>query len=62
MKGKMKGAVLPGNSTVELREYDIPTPGHGQVLVATGLRRSAAPISGLFTGNTLAKAPRDTRG
>ncbi|AEJ20458.1 zinc-dependent alcohol dehydrogenase family protein [Gracilinema caldarium] len=36
MKGKMKGAVLPGNSTVELREYDIPTPGHGQVLVATG--------------------------
>lgn len=36
MKGKMKGAILPGNSTVELREYDIPTPGHGQVLVATG--------------------------
>lgn len=35
MKGKMTGAVLPGNSTVELREFDIPTPGHGQVLVRT---------------------------
>ncbi|MCH3918228.1 MAG: zinc-binding dehydrogenase [Spirochaetia bacterium] len=33
MKGKMIGAVLPGNSTVELREYDIPTPGFGQVLL-----------------------------
>jgi len=33
MKGKMKGAVLPGNSTVELKVFDIPTPGHGEVLV-----------------------------
>jgi threonine dehydrogenase-like Zn-dependent dehydrogenase len=33
MKGKMKGAVLPGNSTVELKTFDIPTPGHGEVLV-----------------------------
>ncbi len=32
---KMTGAILPGNSTVELREFDIPTPGHGQVLVQT---------------------------
>ncbi|MFW5743221.1 MAG: zinc-dependent alcohol dehydrogenase family protein [Spirochaetota bacterium] len=31
----MKGAVLPGNSTVELREYEIPKPGHGEVLVRT---------------------------
>jgi len=31
--GTMKGAVLPGNSTVELKEFDIPTPGHGEVLV-----------------------------
>lgn len=30
---RMKGVVLPGNSTVEYREYDVPTPGHGQVLV-----------------------------
>lgn len=32
---KMMGAILPGDSTVELREFDIPTPGHGQVLVRT---------------------------
>lgn len=31
--GKMKGAALPGNSTVEIKEYDVPKPGHGQVLV-----------------------------
>ena len=30
---KMMGAILPGNSTVELREFDIPTPGHGEVLI-----------------------------
>ncbi len=35
MKGKMTGAILPGNSTVEFREFDIPTPGHGQVLLKT---------------------------
>ena len=31
--GKMNGAVLPGDSTVEFREYAIPTPGHGEVLI-----------------------------
>lgn len=35
MKGKMIGATLPGNSTVEFKEFDIPTPGHGQVLIRT---------------------------
>jgi threonine dehydrogenase-like Zn-dependent dehydrogenase len=30
---KMKGAILPGNSTVELKEFDIPIPGHGEVLI-----------------------------
>jgi len=29
----MTGVVLPGNSTVEFREFAIPTPGYGQVLV-----------------------------
>jgi threonine dehydrogenase-like Zn-dependent dehydrogenase len=33
--GKMIGAILPGNSTVELKEFDIPKPGHGQVLLQT---------------------------
>lgn len=32
---KMPGAILPGNSTVELKEFDIPKPGHGQVLLKT---------------------------
>lgn len=33
MKGQMQGAILPGNSTVELKSFDIPTPGHGEVLI-----------------------------
>ena len=35
MSEKMMGAVLPGNSTVELHEFLIPTPGHGEVLIRT---------------------------
>lgn len=31
----MKGAILPGNSSVELKDFEIPKPGHGQVLVQT---------------------------
>lgn len=33
MSDKMLAAYLPGNSTVELKEIDIPTPGHGEVLL-----------------------------
>ncbi len=33
MSVTMTGVALPGNSTVEFREYAIPEPGHGQVLV-----------------------------
>jgi len=29
----MKGAVLPGNSTVEFKNFTIPEPGHGEVLI-----------------------------
>lgn len=32
---KMRGAILPGNSTVELKEFDVPKPGHGEVLIKT---------------------------
>jgi threonine dehydrogenase-like Zn-dependent dehydrogenase len=32
---KMLAAYLPGNSTVDFKEIDIPQPGHGQVLVRT---------------------------
>ncbi len=30
---KMVGAILPGNSTVELKDFDVPLPGHGEVLI-----------------------------
>lgn len=30
---KMLGAILPGNSTVQMREFDIPVPKHGEVLI-----------------------------
>lgn len=30
---QMLGAVLPGNSTAELRQFDVPVPGHGEVLI-----------------------------
>jgi threonine dehydrogenase-like Zn-dependent dehydrogenase len=30
---KMKGAILPGNSTVVLKEFDVPKPAHGEVLI-----------------------------
>jgi len=42
MNKRMKGAYLPGNSTVELREVTIPEPGHGEVL----LRMKASTICG----------------
>ena len=31
----MKGAYLPGNREVDLREVEVPEPGHGQVLLKT---------------------------
>lgn len=33
MASRMKGALLPGNSTVELAEFPVPEPGHGEVLI-----------------------------
>ena len=38
----MRGAYLPGNSTVELRDAEIPRPGHGELL----LRMKASTICG----------------
>lgn len=35
MEKTMKAAYLPGNSTVEMREVEVPRPGHGQVLIRT---------------------------
>lgn len=39
---RMQGAVLPGNSTTELREYPIGKPAHGEVLI----RMKASTICG----------------
>lgn len=39
---RMLGMKLPGDSTVAAGEYDVPTPGHGQVL----LKMKAASICG----------------
>ena len=30
---KMRGVLLPGGRRVEFKEFDVPTPGHGQVLI-----------------------------
>jgi threonine dehydrogenase-like Zn-dependent dehydrogenase len=35
MSKTMRGLVLPGNSTAELREFPVPAPGHGEVLLRT---------------------------
>ena len=29
----MKGVILPGNSSAELKEFPVPTPGYGEVLI-----------------------------
>ncbi len=42
MTEHMQGAILPGDSRVELREFDVPTPGHGEVL----LKMKASTICG----------------
>ena len=33
MTATMQGAVLPGNSTTQLREFAVPEPSHGEVLI-----------------------------
>ena len=42
MSASMRGAYLPGTSTVEVREAAVPEPGHGEVL----LRMKASTICG----------------
>ena len=45
VKMMMKGAILPGNSTVEMKDFEIPKPGHGQVVVQTKATMSPADRS-----------------
>jgi threonine dehydrogenase-like Zn-dependent dehydrogenase len=62
MAQTMRGAVLPGNSTVELREYPVPQPGPGQVL----LKMKASTICGsdirAIYREHLGKGPEGYRG
>ena len=39
---KMRGVLLPGGRRVETKEFDVPEPGHGQVL----LKMKASSICG----------------
>ena len=57
MANMMKGAILPGNSTVELKDFEIPKPGHGQVLIKPP---SAEATSAASTVNTLEKDRKGT--
>jgi threonine dehydrogenase-like Zn-dependent dehydrogenase len=60
--GKMTGVILPGNSTVEFRQFDIPEPGQGQVL----LKMKASSICGsdirAIYREHLGKGPEGYRG
>ncbi len=58
---QMQGAILPGNSTVELRTFDVPAPGHGEVLLRMKAPPSAAPTSAASTTSTSAKGRKATR-
>lgn len=59
---KMTGVVLPGNSTVEFKQFDVPKPGHGQVL----LKMKASSICGsdirAIYREHLGKGPEGYRG
>jgi len=61
MARKMMAAILPGNSTVVLKKFDVPEPGHGQVLV----KMKASTICGsdirAIYREHLGKARRATR-
>ena len=46
----MKAAFLPGNSTVVLKDVEIPEPGHGEVL----LKMKSSTICGESLGTDTA--------
>jgi hypothetical protein len=57
----MLGAVLPGNSTVELRDFPIPEPGHGQVLIKQNPQQFVAVIFEPFIESTSEKVRKDIK-
>ena len=68
MHKRILGAILPGNSTAELKEFDMPTPGYGQVVVKTkasticgsDIRAIYPPISEKVLKATSPERSRDT--
>ena len=54
----MQGLILPGNSTVEFRDFDVPTPGHGQVVLKTKASSICGWISAIYRAH-LGKGARD---
>ena len=60
-KTEMQGAVLPGNSTAEIRSYAVPEPGWGQVLLRMKRRPSADRIFAAFIVSIWAKGRKATR-
>lgn len=32
----VRGVILPGDATAEVRDFPVPRPGHGQVVIRTG--------------------------
>jgi threonine dehydrogenase-like Zn-dependent dehydrogenase len=58
----MQGAVLPGNSTVELREWPVPEPGHGEVLIRTKASTICGSDIRAIYREHLGKGPEGYRG
>lgn len=59
---RMPGAILPGNSTVEIHEFDVPAPGHGQVLVQTKASSICGSDIRAIYREHLGKGPEGYRG
>jgi len=58
----MKGAFLPGNSTVEMKDVPIPEPGHGEVLLRTKVSTICGSDIRAIYREHLGKGPEGYRG
>jgi len=61
MNKTMKAAYLPGNSSVVIKEVEIPDRGTARCSSKQNPPRFAAAISGPFTASTSVKGRKDTR-
>ncbi len=61
---KMTGAMLPGNSSVEMGYFDVPEPGHGEVLLrvkssticGSDIRAAGASVWATASSSTTSRA------